>query len=657
MNKHGSLALKLFILVIGINHLDAQDSIKTRMKSEAQQYFLQKEYARALPLYQELLKSFPKEPEYEYGAGVCLFQLNSEPEEAIRLLRPMPVAEYNPLALYYLGRSLHNYYSFEEAITAYSKFMLNGKAADAKQLNVERLIEMARNGIELTRTGRNIEVQSTLPVQLMQLPVVAEINPTGKLMKKPIEFCTKTDLKTGYRSWMYLPLYTEINEYVYVAGYDQGEKNGKQLFRVKNINHELWSPPEMIDEVINTPYDEEYPYFDTKTSTLYFSSTGHSSMGGFDIFRSIYNWNTKTWSIPENMGFPINSPYDDYVFITDGFGRSASFISNRKTGPSQAIIYRIKLEQDSTGVHFESVDDIRKASQLVLGNNVQASVEAAETTALLIQDSPMQEPAGIQDAEAQVTKTDYNRVLADALLLQIKADSLSRISRDMRIQAKESTEEEVKKQLIADILSTEKAGKNLQREADQKFAEARKIKEQHGDQPLNADSLVTADREMNGITVYRYKSGQEEDIQVEDIPVQEIAPPAPVKAEPKIPVKTDDFILLEKSPYHSANPIPQGLGSHAGLVYRIQLGVFSKEKPWDAFGGISPIAFERTPSGTMLKYFAGLFYTLNNVNLALEKVRTNGFPDAFIVAFQDGQPISTEKAREIEFSGYKMSGN
>ena len=48
-----------------------------------------------------------------------------------------------------------------------------------------------------------------------------------------------------------------------------------------------------------------------------------------------------------------------------------------------------------------------------------------------------------------------------------------------------------------------------------------------------------------------------------------------------------------KSPYSESNPIPQGLSLVPGLVYRIQLGVFSKAKPNDAFGGISPVSYEQ----------------------------------------------------------------
>jgi hypothetical protein len=123
---------------------------------------------------------------------------------------------------------------------------------------------------------------------------------------------------------------------------------------------------------------------------------------------------------------------------------------------------------------------------------------------------------------------------------------------------------------------------------------------------------------------------------------------------PLPPAKTDDFAILEKSPYDNSNPIPQGMSVLAGLVYRIQLGVFSKPKPNDAFGGITPVVSEQVSGGAILKYYAGMFYSINTVTSALEAVRAKGFPDAFIVAFFDGKLITTEKAREIEFAAFKL---
>jgi len=368
-------------------------------------------------------------------------------------------------------------------------------------------------------------------------------------------------------------------------------------------------------------------------------------MGGYDIFKSVYDWNSKTWSRPENVGFPVNSPYDDFVYITDELSHSASFISTRATQPGMGNIYRIKPDQDALGVRFLNVDEIRMASLL------QVNIKPAEPaiSSMINNTDAMKDDSTINmPVNPSILKSDYNKILAMALVLQLRADSAARTTRDLRVQAKETPNDSTKKQLISDILKNDKEAKSLQREADLLFSEARKLKESI---PLAttpvSDSNIVLSGQVNGIKIYQYKSGIG---QVNTTPESHVEIPAPaVKA-----VKTDVFNHSGSSQYSDANPIPAGLKHDQGLVYRVQLGVFSKTKPNNAFGGISPVVYDQVPGSSVIKYYAGIFYSINNVIKALEIIRSEGFPDAFVVAFFNGQLITTEKAREIEFAGYKL---
>lgn len=607
----------LFIICIEISGggcLSAQDSIYSNMKTKARQFLVNRNYDSSLTVYRDLLYRFPKEPEYLYGAAVNLTMLNREPEEALTMLRSVNLSGYNPLSWYYTGLLEHHNYLFDDAIKAYSKFTLLGKSADIKSLEVTRLIEMAKNGLEFSHNVLNLKVLYAKPIQLGQIEKVAEINGTSKLIKKPVEFCSKSDIREEYRPMMYLPVYTEMNDYVYVSGYDKQRKGLKQIYRVRNINHETWGIPEILDKVINTPYDEEYPYFDARNSTLYFSSKGHSSMGGLDIFKSVYDWNTKSWSKPENLGFPINSPYDDYFYISDEFAVTASFVSNREMDEGQAILYKIRQSQDTAIVMMATIEELQKASRLKeKADKMPVSIQA---TGVAVISNAIPEAAGSEPSPV-ITRNDYNKILSEALNLQLLSDSLARIVRDKRVVAKETPDDQMKKQLVSDIIRMDKESKRLQREADLKFAEARKLNEEN-------------------------KIISESDTIV------------PVEQQPDLQPKKDDFNVKEKSPYGASNPIPRGLETFSGLIYRIQLGAFTKARPSEAFGGISPVSFEQMENSSVLKYYAGIFYSLNGVTTAISLVKKNGFPDAFIVAYLDGKLISTENAKEIEFAGMKF---
>jgi hypothetical protein len=618
MNKILGLLFIICMEITGGGWLSAQDSIYSVKKSQAHQFLLDRNYDSALTLYRDLLHRFPKEPEYLYGAAVSLTMLNREPEEALTMLRTVNLSGYNPLSWYYTGLLEHHNYLFDDAIKAYSKFTLVGKSADIKSLEVTRLIEMAKNGLELTHSPLNLKVIDARPIQPGQMEQVAEINGTGKLVKKPVEFCSKSDIREEYRPMMYLPGYTEMNDYVYVSGYDKQCRGLKQIYRVRNINHETWGIPEMLDKVINTPYDEEYPYFDARNSTLYFSSRGHSSMGGYDIFKSVYDWNTKSWSKPENLGFPINSPFDDYFYISDEFAVTASFISNRETDGGRAILYKIRQSQDTAIVTMTTIEEIQKASLLKEKADMMSMGAGMTAANTVTPTSPLPSPV--------VTRNEYNKILSEALNLQLQSDSLARIVRDKRVVAKETPDDQMKKQLITDIIRMDKEAKKLQREADLKFAEARNLNVDNSDLSAPDTLLAATNSESQPTSEKETAAGQ----------------------------KKDDFTMMEKSPYGTFNPIPKGLETYSGLIYRIQLGAFTKPRPSAAFGGISPICFEQMENSSVLKYYAGVFYSLNGVTSAISQVKKNGFPDAFIVAYLDGKLISTEKAKELEFAGMKF---
>jgi outer membrane protein OmpA-like peptidoglycan-associated protein len=124
-----------------------------------------------------------------------------------------------------------------------------------------------------------------------------------------------------------------------------GGYGGKDLWMTKKLNNGSWSLPQNLGEPINTEYDEESPYFHSDGKTLYFSSTGHSSIGGLDIFKSELD-KELNWSSPKNMGYPINTVNDDLSFVPSVSGSRAYFSSVRNTGKGKYDIYELTLPKE-----------------------------------------------------------------------------------------------------------------------------------------------------------------------------------------------------------------------------------------------------------------------------------------------------------------------
>jgi outer membrane protein OmpA-like peptidoglycan-associated protein/tetratricopeptide (TPR) repeat protein len=104
---------------------------------------------------------------------------------------------------------------------------------------------------------------------------------------------------------------------------------------------QAWGEPKNVGPTLNTEYDEKGVFFHPDNKTLYFSSEGHNTMGGLDIFKSEYNAETGEWSKPVNIGAPINTPDDDVYFVVSGNERYAYYSSFREDGFGEKDIYRI----------------------------------------------------------------------------------------------------------------------------------------------------------------------------------------------------------------------------------------------------------------------------------------------------------------------------
>ncbi len=113
---------------------------------------------------------------------------------------------------------------------------------------------------------------------------------------------------------------------VYFVSDRPGGYGGKDIWVTHRSEVWGWTKPKNLGPVINTPYDEEAVFIADNDSVLYFASKGHNSMGGYDIFRS-YKLPDGRWSKPENLGPAINTPLNDLFIYISPDGRTGYFTS------------------------------------------------------------------------------------------------------------------------------------------------------------------------------------------------------------------------------------------------------------------------------------------------------------------------------------------
>ncbi len=131
---------------------------------------------------------------------------------------------------------------------------------------------------------------------------------------------------------------------LYFVSNRKGGYGGRDIYRSVKLPNGKWSRALNLGPNINTPFDEDAPFIHPDKTTLFFSSSGHKSMGGFDIFFTAQN-DSGTWAPPINMGFPINTPDDDVFYMTSADGKRAYFSSVREGSFGDKDIYLAELEK------------------------------------------------------------------------------------------------------------------------------------------------------------------------------------------------------------------------------------------------------------------------------------------------------------------------
>ncbi len=130
----------------------------------------------------------------------------------------------------------------------------------------------------------------------------------------------------------------------YFSSNRPGGYGGKDIYRAIMDDNNQWSVIENLGSSVNTEFDEEAPFIHPDNKTLYFSSKGHNSVGGFDIF-STRNITANEWEYPVNIGFPINTPGDDVGFVLSADGNNAYFASSKNNIDSKYDIYKAVLHK------------------------------------------------------------------------------------------------------------------------------------------------------------------------------------------------------------------------------------------------------------------------------------------------------------------------
>jgi hypothetical protein len=184
---------------------------------------------------------------------------------------------------------------------------------------------------------------------------------------------TKISTAINSKAWEPSACLSLDENILYFSSNRKGGLGGTDLYSARRLPNGEWAQAQSLGATINTPYDEDSPFIHPDGKTLYFSSNGHNTMGGYDIFVSTLNEETGEWSVPENVGYPINTAQDDIYFSWSADGRRCYFSSVREGGEGDKDLYYANLNKRATQMLVLNGKITNALTQQPVSTNIRVS--------------------------------------------------------------------------------------------------------------------------------------------------------------------------------------------------------------------------------------------------------------------------------------------
>lgn len=200
---------------------------------------------------------------------------------------------------------------------------------------------------------------------------------------------------------------------LYFVSDKPGGYGGRDVYMSKMNEKGKWGEAVNLGPVINTEYDEEGVFMHPDGKTLYFSSQGHKTMGGYDIFKSTYE-NGK-WSEPENLGYPINTPDNDIFFSISGSGVHGYYSSAMTGGIGEKDIYMITFLGPEKPVISNNEDNLLASLTKPVKETVIEPTVAIKSNQLTLLKGTIVDDASSTPLKATIDLTDNvkNEIIAN----------------------------------------------------------------------------------------------------------------------------------------------------------------------------------------------------------------------------------------------------
>ncbi len=366
----------------------------------------------------------------------------------------------------------------------------------------------------------------------------------------------------------------------------------------------VWTAPVNLGPAVNSPYDEVTPFLARDGRTLYFSSNRPESIGGLDVYKSVFEDNKKSLQPAVNVGTPVNSPGNDESFRLATDGRTAFFASDRLDSYGERDIYIAYMKE-------EAPEQQTAAAPMLFAKNDQAE------TVISNEPKTFTVSTILYDSDKDLLSADNLKIL----------DSIAVIGRNfpaptLFVTVHTNETGPAKFDLYYGIKRAEIIGKAL---ADRGIAGSRIVLRSAGAAFPIAKNVLDASPNPIGAHVNR---------RVEfgfALPADAL----PFKFRLERPA-VSELMAVSGIQYFDAY--------NTGVSYRVEVATTRQILASDVLSMFGDMMIESQPGSGVYKYTAGMFSQYDKAAQLRKDLMQQGFTEATIVAFLNGIRISKAEA-------------
>ena len=446
--------------------------------SQAQKWFTQGEFEKAKPVFQKLVKQAPSNANYNFWYGACCYE-TGEMEEGLPYLEKSAARKVINAYLY-VSKAYYDMYRFDDAIENLEEhiYWLEKKKRDTAE--AEELMTKYRKGERMIRSVENIVVIDSFVVDKQNFLDAYKLSEQAGTLTMTNDTATNIDD-------MSIEFVNEMGDKKLLSEKDE-EGISKLYASMKLIDS--WSRPQKLKGINEDMAELNFPFMDSDGTTLYFAAKGDDSMGGYDIFITRTDSEENSYFKPDNIGYPFNSAFNDYMYAIDDYNELGWFASDRYQPEGKVCVYVFVPNESKTTYDYDVMDagkmiSLAKLDNIALtqtDNNIVAKARQRLAKMMYASENKHKKTDFtfiVNDNRIYTSPDDFRKPKAKELFREMskKQDDLNALEKELG-QLREKyfrSDKATKDSMAPGILDKEKRVKDLRTEIDGMTTEIRNI--------------------------------------------------------------------------------------------------------------------------------------------------------------------------------------